>query len=162
VVSSQLIPQIQPFLKLVTGHGRLITVCDVDSPPAYPVMTSVHGPETSGTVLASSRLNLAKRCECRFSSAVKNEEKGRNQAARRLPGRGVFARTDSLELQQRSSFADQAANKGECFALEDLSKNPSAHPRDDGKLLQRQQRPSDLRRTDLCGKACCVWSGPFT
>ena len=31
------------FLKLVTGNGRLITICDVDSPPAYPVMTQKIG-----------------------------------------------------------------------------------------------------------------------
>ena len=42
------------FLKLVTGNGRLITICDVDSPPAYPVMTQMNFPkELTANVLSS-------------------------------------------------------------------------------------------------------------
>ena len=54
MVRFQLIPQMQLFLKLVTGNGRLITICDVDSPPAYPVMTQMNFPkELTANVLSS-------------------------------------------------------------------------------------------------------------
>ena len=47
-------PQMRLFLKLVTGNGRLITICDVDSPPAYPVMTQMNFPkELTANVLSS-------------------------------------------------------------------------------------------------------------
>ena len=29
-------------MSLHAGQGRLITICDVDSPPAYPVMTQMN------------------------------------------------------------------------------------------------------------------------
>lgn len=36
------------------GSGRLITICDVDSPPAYPVMTQMNFPiEAVAPVLLS-------------------------------------------------------------------------------------------------------------
>ena len=47
-------PQTRLPLKLVTGDGRLITICDVDSPPAYPVMTQMNFPkERTANVLSS-------------------------------------------------------------------------------------------------------------
>ena len=37
-----------------SGNGRLITICDVDSPPAYPVMTQMNFPkELTADVLSS-------------------------------------------------------------------------------------------------------------
>lgn len=41
-----------------TGDGRLITICDVDSPPAYPVMTQMNFKKESFTAILSS-LNWA-------------------------------------------------------------------------------------------------------
>ena len=37
-----------------SGNGRLITICDVDSPPAYPVMTQMNfSKELTADVLSS-------------------------------------------------------------------------------------------------------------
>jgi len=41
-----------------SGNGRLITICDVDSPPAYPVMTQMNFPKELITDVLSS-LNWA-------------------------------------------------------------------------------------------------------
>jgi tRNA (adenine58-N1)-methyltransferase non-catalytic subunit len=42
------------------GHGRLITICDVDGPPAYPVMAQMNFPrEMTSTVLASLNWSTA-------------------------------------------------------------------------------------------------------
>ena len=41
-----------------SGNGRLITICDVDSPPAYPVMTQMNFPKEL-TVDVLSSLNWA-------------------------------------------------------------------------------------------------------
>lgn len=54
MVSSPLIRQIRLLLKSVIGNGRLITICDVDSPPAYPVMTQMNfAKELTVNVLSS-------------------------------------------------------------------------------------------------------------
>jgi tRNA (adenine-N(1)-)-methyltransferase non-catalytic subunit len=43
-----------PLKTCNSGNGRLITICDVDSPPAYPVMTQMNFPkELTAEVLAS-------------------------------------------------------------------------------------------------------------
>jgi tRNA (adenine-N(1)-)-methyltransferase non-catalytic subunit len=40
--------------KTRSGYGRLITICDVDSPPAYPVMTQMNFPkELTADILTS-------------------------------------------------------------------------------------------------------------
>ncbi|KAI0304743.1 Gcd10p-domain-containing protein [Russula brevipes] len=45
---------VSALLERLGGDGRLITVCDVDSPPAYPVMTQMNFPkELSADVLSS-------------------------------------------------------------------------------------------------------------
>lgn len=54
MVSSNSIPQTRLPLRFVSGNGRLITICDVDSPPAYPVMTQMNFPkELTANVLSS-------------------------------------------------------------------------------------------------------------
>ncbi|KAI9445069.1 Gcd10p-domain-containing protein [Lactarius indigo] len=45
-------------LERLGGNGRLITICDVDSPPAYPVMTQMNFPKELATNVLSS-LNWA-------------------------------------------------------------------------------------------------------
>ncbi|KAH9064089.1 Gcd10p-domain-containing protein [Lactarius vividus] len=45
-------------LERLGGNGRLITICDVDSPPAYPVMTQMNFPKELTTNVLSS-LNWA-------------------------------------------------------------------------------------------------------
>lgn len=35
-------PKLSEFDLLHLGDGRLLTICDVDSPPAYPVMTQMN------------------------------------------------------------------------------------------------------------------------
>lgn len=42
----------------LVGEGRLLTICDVDSPPAYPVMTHMNF-KKDVIVLALSSLNWA-------------------------------------------------------------------------------------------------------
>ncbi|KZP25277.1 Gcd10p-domain-containing protein, partial [Athelia psychrophila] len=46
------------ILERLGGDGRLITICDVDSPPAYPVMTQMNFKKESFTAILSS-LNWA-------------------------------------------------------------------------------------------------------
>jgi len=45
---------VSALLERLGGNGRLITICDVDSPPAYPVMTQMNFPkELTADVLSS-------------------------------------------------------------------------------------------------------------
>jgi len=45
---------VSAVLERLGGNGRLITICDVDSPPAYPVMTQMNFPkELTANVLSS-------------------------------------------------------------------------------------------------------------
>jgi len=45
---------VSAVLERLGGNGRLITICDVDSPPAYPVMTQMNFPkELIANVLSS-------------------------------------------------------------------------------------------------------------
>ncbi|TFY81522.1 hypothetical protein EWM64_g2491 [Hericium alpestre] len=49
---------VSAILERLGGSGRLITICDVDSPPAYPVMTQMNFPEAFVEPIMSS-LNWA-------------------------------------------------------------------------------------------------------
>jgi len=49
---------VSALLERLGGDGRLITICDVDSPPAYPVMTQMNFPKALITDVLSS-LNWA-------------------------------------------------------------------------------------------------------
>ncbi|KAI9512878.1 Gcd10p-domain-containing protein [Russula earlei] len=49
---------VSALLERLGGNGRLITICDVDSPPAYPVMTQMNFPKEL-TVDILSSLNWA-------------------------------------------------------------------------------------------------------
>ncbi|KAH9968823.1 Gcd10p-domain-containing protein [Russula dissimulans] len=45
---------VSALLERLGGNGRLITICDVDSPPAYPVMTQMNFPkELTADILSS-------------------------------------------------------------------------------------------------------------
>ena len=41
------------LIDIIVGSGRLITICDADSPPAYPVMTQMNFSRDSSRVLSS-------------------------------------------------------------------------------------------------------------
>jgi tRNA (adenine58-N1)-methyltransferase non-catalytic subunit len=46
-------PLISISMTCNSGNGRLITICDVDSPPAYPVMTQMNFSKELTDVLSS-------------------------------------------------------------------------------------------------------------
>ncbi|KAI0322994.1 Gcd10p-domain-containing protein [Amylostereum chailletii] len=96
---------VSAILERMGGNGRLITICDVDSPPAYPVMTQMNLPKELVTPVLTS-LNWATADEEYTPTEAKEEpEKSEKHKVR---------------LNKRKAVSDLLANTREELFAGDL------------------------------------------
>ncbi|KAG5219478.1 tRNA (adenine(58)-N(1))-methyltransferase non-catalytic [Salix suchowensis] len=103
------------------GQGRVLTICDVETPPAYPVMTQMNFPQEFKSIMAS--LNWAT-CQEDYTPIISTwdvEEDQIRSEKQRIRVNKRRAASDLLQSTREDLFA------GEFEAYVDIIRSPSRH-----------------------------------